>query len=137
MYSHLVPELAGDPEVMGYAGKTPAHILSLLIVLTRKRARSDVSAVDVLEALDDGEVAVLTPKQEGWLNRLTAREIVDFTRPKNRQRLRTLFPAGSVSRQAIIALASEMVSRAEEIGISPAWLTEHRIEVALARGSSE
>lgn len=127
----LADEVQADPLARGYAGMTAEQIDASLRVADRTRFRTAIPNHEVFRALDLGEVEALSQGKRDALQMVMTLDQIDATDPNVRTILGTLFPAGSTTRDNLIALAQETVSRAEEIGIPLDWLTVGRCEAAM------
>jgi len=116
----LKTELAADPLGRGYAEMADAEVVRDLLTTYRTRGRTSISAAEILNATDRAELLALddVAKQVyGWILNLGQ---VDLSMTGiNQNYLGGLFPAGSYTRAALIALvaSTDAISRAEELGI--------------------
>lgn len=114
--SALREEITGDPEGIGYAGKTDAEVLALLTALTRERNRTSMSGSEVLNAIDSVEYLALSGTEQdkvwqvlhlGTLNPFGVEATL----------LSSVFGGGSATIVALAAARKESISRAQELGL--------------------
>lgn len=116
-YAALKSEIAGDPAVLGYSGKTDAEIAVLLNDASkRSRNKTSISTVELFEAIDPAEFAVLDVTKQANIRTLLSLGSVLVNGANTRAVLFGAFTAGSATRTALIALAKESISRARELG---------------------
>lgn len=129
----LITELTNDPLARGYAGMTAAQAAISLNEKNRTRNRAMVQVSAILDAIAWTEYDALTATHKDRLNVILARDTINANSVNVRAAFLAAFTNGSTSRANLIALLSEPISRAVEIGLTePA--TPGLIEWARAHG---
>lgn len=114
----LSDEITNDPLARGYAGMTDAQVAaSLTGVIDRTKTRATVSGSEIFNATDDVEYAALTDAQKSAWDALCAIETIDTGNGVAKAREAELFGAGTTTRSNLVALRTESVSRAQELGL--------------------
>lgn len=118
----LIDELFNDPLGRNYAGMTAEQAAASLNAqnggLGRTRFRSSIPSSEIFAALDLTEYKALTAQERDALQLVVTLGSVNARDANTRGILSTLFPAGSATRARLVAVASETVSRAEELGLA-------------------
>lgn len=123
-YAALHTEISTDPVVLGYAGKTDQQIADLLNSLTTSRTlpRTRVDTTDILGAIQDSAWPAVASTAESKLRAILSMPSVDATSTNIRAMLGTIFPNSgntATTRANLLALATRVVSRQEELGLGP------------------
>ena len=115
----LKTELSSDPLAVGYSGMDDAAAaVSLNDTGAGRTVVVRMESVDLYEAIDVTEFAALTTEQQRSVDRILGLSMIDVSPgSKARSVLVDLFPGGSVSRAAIVAAATQAISRATELGL--------------------
>lgn len=111
-------ELITDPVTLGYAGKADQQAADLLNSTTtgRTATRTSVTKREVFNAIVDADwpsTAVLQNK----LIVLFSQDAVDPSNTNVRGVIASIFGAGTTSRANLLALSTQTVSRAAELGL--------------------
>lgn len=146
-YAALRAELSNDPVALGYklaAGAAPNPYVSgtmtddqaaaLLNSLTtgRTQSRTAVSTTQVLGAVLSSEWPATSSASESKLRAILGMPVVDASSPNIRTLFSDIFAAGTTSRTNLLALATQPISRAQELGLPPVTVGD----VTLARTKS-
>ena len=113
----LKAEITTDPLGRGYAGMTDAQVVDSLNVIDRTRDRTVIPAHEVFEAIALSDLKTLTPEDRQIVLGLLAMGDVNLKGPNLRATFGSIFVVGMPSRANLVALQTEPVSRADEIGI--------------------
>ena len=119
-YATLYTEITNDPAGLGYAGKTDAEIAALLNAETQETARTTITAAQLWENTLLSEYAVLSAAGRDAFWGLCNLDGIDVAAGTNsRAALMQLFPQGSTTRAALVALLQTplMRSRAAVLGL--------------------
>ena len=131
-YSKLATELNTDPVSLGYAGLNNAQAAAKLNATDtgRTRSRTRVEVTEVFNCIDDGAwpaTAILQDKLRGILSM----PYVDASNTNTRGIFGAIFPnagATAATRTRLLALATEPISRAAELGLG--FVTEGDVQIA-------
>lgn len=128
----LKNEITNDPASIGYAAVIKEHdaVAKLLNKAGRSIDRETLSSGELVSCLDQTEFTALTAGQKAYLNLFVTAGEVPMTKDA-RQALRTMFPAGSKTRQNINDATKRDASRSEELGFGR--VTESDVADALLR----
>ena len=129
-YRILADELAGDPLGRGYAGMTDAAAATPLNTANRAVERGLVAAHEIFEAIVPSDWTVLSAAEKQRLQTIMSLGEVNLRGTNTRAALAAAFGAGTATRTALVALQSEMMSRAAELGLSAVA----KNDVTVARG---
>jgi len=113
----LKAEITTDPLGRGYASMTNVQVVDSLNTVNRTRDRIIVPSHEVFEALDFGELKALAAADRQIVLGLLAMGDVNLKGPNLRAAFGTIFGAGPTTRANLVALQTEPVSRAEELGL--------------------
>ena len=119
-YATLYTEITNDPTGLGYAGKSNAEIAALLNAETQEIARTSITAAQLWENTVLSEYAALGAAQRDAYWGLCSLDSIDVAAGTNsRSALAQLFPQGSTTRAALMALLQTPVmrSRAAVLGL--------------------
>lgn len=119
-YVTLYNEITDDPAGLGYAGKTDAQIAALLNAETQEIARTTITAAELWENTDLTEYKALSAAERDAFWGLCGLDSIDVAAGTNsRAALSQLFPAGSTTRENLVALLQTpvMMSRAAVLGL--------------------
>lgn len=125
-------ELLDDPLAVGYAGMTDAEVLTS-ITDTAGRPLADIESItsgDLYDAIDQSEYALLPDSAKDQIRLLLGLGSDVNVGPSSKARalLISLFPVATATRASLLALVTGRTqSRAAEIGINAASLTEQQI----------
>jgi hypothetical protein len=117
----LKTELTTDPAGLGYAPHLASGSLSpIMELLNAPRIgvsvfRGVISSYEIINATDPAEWAALTAAEKQRYQMLTGAGQVDVSNANVRGAFAAMFGAGTVTRTALVALASRPGSRAEEL----------------------
>ena len=128
----LKAELTTDPAALGYAADAGEHVALAKRINKPGRSidSSSLSSGALVSCLDKTEFTALTAADKAYLNLFVTATDVPMT-SDIRVALRTMFPAGSKTRQNINQATKRDASRAEELGFGR--VTESDIADALLR----
>jgi len=114
----LKTEITTDPAAIGYAAANGDHeaIAKLLNKPQRTIDAGSLSSGVLVSCIDKTEFAALTAADKAYLNLFVTAGDVPMT-ANVRQALRSLFPAGTETRNRINAATRRAGSRAEELGL--------------------
>ena len=126
----LKTEITGDPAAIGYATANGDHeaIAKLLNKPQRTIDAETINGGVLVSCLDKTEFAALTAADKAYLNLFITAGDVPVS-ANARQALRSLFPAGTETRNRINAATRRKGSRAEELELGP--VTESDVADAL------
>lgn len=115
----LKTELATDPVALGYAGKTAAQKAALLNTTMRTRNRAALPAIAIWGRITDTEYATLGADTKALFQAALSAGSIDMTDGAVKSKLSAMFSQATAptTRAAIIALMSESVPRATELGL--------------------
>ena len=115
----LKNELSVDPLTRGYAAMSDQQVVDDLNTVYRTRSKPTVSGSQIANALVPAEFSVLlAPDQEKvrWITQLG--DSIDIGPGTNvRTMLTNIFGAGTTTRSNVVALVTENISRATELGL--------------------
>lgn len=116
-------EIVNDPVTLGYAGKTDQQVADLLNSLTtgRTRNRTSVTKNEILAAMRNVDYPTTSANDQiRWnkLNLVLSTDTIDASSTNIRDVFSAIF-AGTATLTALNALATRIVSRAEELGLGP------------------
>lgn len=128
-YPVLRTELLGDPLGLGYVGESDAQAAATLNSLTtgRTEARTNVPGNDVLHAIVSADLAALTTNQLLQLLILlftAGTDGLDASNANIRGDFTNIFTGKTTTLNALGALASGTVSRAQELNLDPVSPTD-------------
>lgn len=131
-YAALRQEITADPLALGYSGMTDANAAVKLNAFDTGRtlSRRVIGKNELMTAISDSEwptTAILQHK----LSILFACDTIDASNANVRGVFAAIFPAGA-TRTALLALATRVVSRADELGLG----TVQAADVALVRAKA-
>lgn len=112
----LHDELTNDPINRGYSGMGDEAAAESLNAQDREPNREDVTASQLMGALDEGEYNALPARGKTYWTLLVTAGGTPLTSVVKTS-LSALFPAGSNTRANLIALLKRTGSRAEELGL--------------------
>jgi len=116
--SILSDEINNDPLSRVYSGMTNAEVAaSLMNTIDRPITKQYLSGSDIYNATDAVEYEALTDVQREVWDRLCAIDSIDTQNGIAKSREAELFGAATATRANLIALRSETVSRAQELGL--------------------
>lgn len=125
----LKTEITSDPVGIGYAGKPDAEVAALLNEPLRPNLnRESLTPSEFVQAIDPAEFFALTQAQRDWIALVASTEDI-FPIGNVRAGLITVFPAGTSTRAALLALLRETGSRARELGfgrVTPSQVADAR-----------
>lgn len=128
----IVEELRSDPGDRGYSGMDDRAVVAELTRSDITRSRELVAGSEVIEAIDDAELATLQRNARGAVSDLLNlyAETPIYVGQATRDMLDGHFPPGTQTHAALHALYVETISRAHEIGIQGrvrvGWVTDAR-----------
>lgn len=113
----LKAEITTDPQAIGYAAVIADHVAIAKLLNKKGRSidRKSLTSGTLVSCLDKTEFTALVAADKAYLNLFVTPSEVPMTIDV-RQALRTLFPAGSKTRQNINQATKDDSSRAEELG---------------------
>jgi hypothetical protein len=113
----LVAELRVDPLTRGYSGMTDSEVVTSLYTVNRSRNKTNVTASEILQAVDVAEYKALTDGEKKPIDIILG--FGDTINPfgKEADFFVDSFGAGSNTITALAALRVETVSRAVELGL--------------------
>lgn len=102
-----------------YNGLTDAQIIAAINAKNRTQIKRRLTGDEIFQATDETNFINLTDaKRNLWLS-FCARSEINPGASGNIAFLRYVFGAGSATETALVALRSESVSRAQELGLPP------------------
>ena len=122
----LANEISNDPVALGYAGKTDSQIADLLNATNTGRTlnRTQVPTTEIMGAISSATPSNAWPavasKQESMLLAILGMPYVDASNTNLRLIFGEIFPNSgntATTRANLLALGSQTVSRAVEIGL--------------------
>lgn len=126
----LEAELTTDPLGRGYSGMTDQEVADSLNAENRNRDREIIETWEILEATSPSEWAALSAAEKQRYQTLTGVGRINVKAPNIRSALGAMFGAGTDTRTALVALQTESISRAQELGhrrpIDPAQVAQAR-----------
>lgn len=125
MIDRLKTELVSDPLGRGYAAMTAQQAADSLNVVDRSRPRANLSGSEVFQALDVAELNGLSDVRQDRVLAVLGFDGGVNLWGKEGALFQAYFGAQSTTGQALLALRSETVSRATEIGITERVLPGH------------
>ena len=126
----LKAEIVNDPASIGYANKNHEDVAKLLNQTGRTADVEAVTGGQLLASMSPNEFEPLAPTEKAYLSLVFAAGELPVTR-NLRQKLLSLFGAGSDTRKAWVDLLKRPASRAEELGLGR--VTESNVADALLR----
>ena len=114
----LKTEITSDPAAIGYAAANGDHD-AIAKLLNKPQRTSDAETINggvLVSCLDKTEFTALTAADKAYLNLFVTAGDVPVT-ANARQALRSLFPAGTETRNRINTATRRAGSRAEELGL--------------------
>lgn len=129
----LHDELTNDPLGRGYSGMTDLQAAADLNTVYRSRDRGVVDAHELIDATVPSEWSALTAAEKQRYQTLTGAGQVNVQSTNVRSAFGAMFGAGTQTRTNLIALQSETISRATELGIDHVY--EGHVFMARAGGS--
>jgi hypothetical protein len=123
-YAALRTELTTDPVTLGYAGLTDTLAAAKLNATdtSRTATRTAVPVQEVFNAIDDGAWPTAGSLSESKLRTVLGMPQVDASNTNTRGILGAVFPASgatAATRTRLLALSTQTVSRAVELGLGP------------------
>jgi len=117
-YAILSSELSSDPLARGYSGMTDQEAADDLNTKYRTATRTAVFGSEILNATDDTEFSALTDaEKDRWLA-LCAVDYVNVSSGVAKSLEADIFGPGTTTRTNLIALKTESISRALELGLN-------------------
>ena len=127
-YVALKAEIVGDPLARGYAAMTDQQVADSLNAKTRSVDREELAAWQVIEATVPADWATLTATEKDRYRTFISAGTLNPRGANTRAAFQAMF-LGTVTMTNLLALLSEQVSRALELGLGLVY-AEH---VAAAR----
>ncbi len=116
-FSALKAELTNDPLSRGYAVMTDVEAAASLNTKNRQVDPATVPTALILTGMVAAEWAALSADQKQYLGYVFSQDSIDIRNGSQvRATLLSMFDAQSATRAKIVALLTNLVSRAEEIG---------------------
>jgi tRNA threonylcarbamoyladenosine modification (KEOPS) complex Pcc1 subunit len=115
-YQTLYDEITNDPLGVGYATMTDAQIAAALNNKTRSRVKDSIEASELVAAIEATDLSGLTADQREQLHLLISAGKVKISNKRVKDLLQALF-SGTTTISNLLALATEAISRAEELGL--------------------
>jgi len=112
----LKAEITSDPLARGYAGMTDVQVAASLNTKNRTRTRTVVTIIELMQSLVYTEYIALTAAQRQYLDLLVASEVLNINTGNIKDGLAAIFIGGTTTRTNLLALVSETISRAAELG---------------------
>lgn len=135
----LNSEIINDPAAIGYATPRQAGddvgVANLINAVqgTITVFRNNVGPTEVLGNTTVSGYSALTAAQQGYYNDIVGLPFIDATNATLRTNLATMFPAGSPTRTALLAVAQRNGSRAEQLWGTGFVVTPLMVAQALGR----
>lgn len=128
-YTALRSELLTDPVTLGYAGQNDTQAAATLNSLTtgRTRNRTAVPVQEVFNAIDDGAWPAVGSLSADKLAAILSMPVVDASNTNTRGIFGAVFPnsgATAATRTRLLAIGTETVSRAVELGLGPVIVSD-------------
>ncbi len=123
-YIALKNELINDPLVRGYSGMSDEQALADLLTAYRTKAVQYVSGSQILNATDDVEFAALTLDQRTLWVSMCSSDRIEVSSGVAKSIEADLFGPGSTTRDNLVALKTENITRALELGLYPLQLED-------------
>jgi len=114
----LYNELINDPLGRGYSGMTDQEAADDLNTVYRSRTRNRIETWEVIEATVPSEYVVLSDGEKQRYQTFVAAGVLDPSGDNTRTAFGAMFGAGTTTRANLLAMASEDISRAEELDVS-------------------
>lgn len=114
----LKSELSGDPEGLGYSGKTAQQKADLLNALTQERNREIIPTWEILEATVQSEWSALTAAEKQRYQTFVSVGTLNVQGSNVRAAFAAMFGGATQTRANLLALQNETVSRATILGLS-------------------
>ena len=114
----LKTEVITDPLGRGYSGMSDREVANDLNVVYRTKQRKTLSGSEIFNVTDDVEYTALTDAQKVSWDALCAIDSINTGGGVAKAREAELFGAGTTTRANLIALKTEDISRATELGLS-------------------
>ena len=118
-YAKLKDEIVNDPLGRSHAGKDDATVAADLNSPGRDQDLEAISGEQILAALDEADIASVKGSADFW--GLVGMQSIPLRSRAVRSLLADIFPAGSTTRANLVALQTENVSRARELGLGTVW----------------
>lgn len=115
----LKSELTTDPLTRGYAGMSDEAAAADLNTVYRTRQRDAVSGSEILNATDNAEfrrLGVTDVQRNQWLA-LCGTDSINVSSGVAKALEASIFGAGTTTRSNLVALKTENISRATELGL--------------------
>ena len=118
----LRTELITDPLPRGYSGMTDAQAAANLNdattpALRRTRDRGVIPAYEVIDATVPSEYTTLNADEKQRYAAITGAGSVNTKNTNTRAAFAAMFGAGTTTRTNLVALQTEFISRAQELGL--------------------
>lgn len=113
----LHDELTSDPLGRGYSGMVDQGVSDDLNSAYRTRTRNRIETWEIIEATVPAEYAALSDGEKQRYQTFIAAGVLDPSGVNTRAAFGAMFGPGTVTRTNLLAMASEAVSRAEELGV--------------------
>jgi hypothetical protein len=132
-YDVLRAELLNDPVALGYGALTDANAAAKLNATNTGRtlSRTSVSKNELLRAITDSEWPTTAVLQNKLLCIFSC-DSIDASNANVKAVFAAIFGAGTATRTALLALGTQTVSRAVELGLGVVLVAD----VTIARGGS-
>ena len=115
-YLHLREEIGQDPLGPGYAGMANAQVAADLNNQYRAREREVIETWEIAEAIVRAELAALSPGDRELILAMLAMGTINLKGANVRATFAGIFGAGTTTRNNLLALQTETISRAQELG---------------------
>lgn len=127
----LRDELLTDPLARGYSGMTDAQAAASLNTANRTRQKTHLTGAQIYECMDRTEFEAKTDPQKVYVRDILGLggDILVTSGSKTRSVFVAVFGAGSATINALVALVTETISRATEVGlpvVKPGHVSEAR-----------
>jgi hypothetical protein len=116
MLYQLWQEVKNDPAGLSYAGKTDAQVAALLNARTRQRLRASIPTWEIVEATRPADWAALSVAEKQRYQAFVSAGTLNPNGTNTQAAFQSMF-AGTATLAALVTLAKETVSRAEELGL--------------------
>lgn len=113
----LIDEITNDPLVRGYSGMTDAELADSLNTENRSVTKQFLTGSEIFNATDDVEYAALTDAQKSSWDALCAIGSIDTNSGVAKAREAELFGVSTTTRANLLAVRTQTVSRAVELGL--------------------
>jgi hypothetical protein len=125
-YGALRSELTTDPVTLGYSGLTDTQAAAKLNATDtgRTQARTAVPVAEIYNNIVNADWPTAASTSESKLRALLGMQTIDASNANTKTIIGAIFGAGTQTRTNLLAIGTQTVSRATELGLGPVLVSD-------------